>query len=411
MPTPRVRKRSALAAVVLLTAFATHGAVAQAAPGLVVPSGATIVIHGHGNGHGHGMSQYGAQGAAKKGRATRQILSFYYPHTAIGKAGGRVTVLITETIGQPTKIEAQTGLEIQDLTTHQVRKVPTTGRPSRATLWKMSGDGTGGTTVSYRTDTWHVFATLKGNGAFVAPGHPLTLLEGHNRVEYRGSLRSMGPISKTTHRITVNRLSLENYVAGVVPREMPSTWLPAALRVQAVAARTYAAYEIANRTDPRFGLCDDATCQVYGGLSAEMPSTDKATQATAGEVLTYHGQPAFAQFSASNGGWMAAGSEPYLVSKQDPYDTSAVDPYASWVKQVTAAHIAHTWPALGRLTEIEVLGRDGNGDWGGRIQNITLHGTKADRTMTGDDFQSSLGLGTTWLRFSILQPSSRGRTD
>jgi SpoIID/LytB domain protein len=246
-----------------------------------------------------------------------------------------------------------------------------------------------------------VWRTLTGNGEFRSTGAALTLVLSQGRVTYSGTLRSMARISRTTHRITVNKVSLEGYVRGVVPREMPASWKPAALRAQAVAARTYAAFEVDSSSDPRFNLCDDSSCQVYGGLTAQVASTDRATDATAGQVRTYQGQPAFAQFSASNGGVLAPGSQPYLVGKADPYDTAAVDPYSSWSVDVSVRQVDKAWPALGRLTSIDVTRRDGEGKWGGRITSIVLHGTKADKALTGDDFRSGLGLRSTYLRFTV----------
>ena len=401
--TPRTALPRAGAAAVVAAALLTldGGAPATAAPGLVVPKGATIVVHGRGFGHGHGMSQYGAQGAAKQGMSTGQILGFYYPRTVGGHAGGKVRVLLTAGIGKATTVVARPGLRVRDLAQGTTTSVPTSGKPAAATRWRMSGDGSGGTQVAYLTGAWHVWRTLKGDGEFRSTGQPLTLVLGTARTTYRGTLRSMAPISRTTHRIIVNKVSLEGYVQGVVPREMPSSWRPAALRAQAVAARTYAAYEVGNSYDPRFNLCDSTSCQVYGGRSAEVASTNRATAATAGQVRTYDGQPAFTQFSASNGGWLAAGGHPYLVAKRDPYDTGAVDPYASWKTRVTARRIQQTWPALGRLRSIEVRARDGNGTWGGRIAKLTLHGTQADRRLTGEGFRSALALRSTWLSFTI----------
>jgi SpoIID/LytB domain protein len=361
------------------------------------------------------MSQYGAQGAAKQGLATAQILGFYYPGTATGQRGGSVRVLITENIGGPTTVVAQPGLQVHDLTRGTTTDMPTSGPAARATLWKMSGAGNGGTQVSYRNAGWHLWRTLKGNGEFRSTGAPLTLVLPQGRVTYRGTLRSMAPISRTTHRITVNKVSLEGYVKGVVPREMPSTWLPAALRAQAVAARTYAAYEVGHSYDPRFNLCDDSSCQVYGGRSAEVASTSAATAATAGQVLTYGGEPAFSQFSSSNGGWLADGGQPYLVAKADPYDTAAVDPYSSWTVKVKPRTVQHTWPALGTLSSIEVTGRDGAGRWGGRITSLVLHGSQQDLSFgtsgrpTVAQFAAALGLRSTYLNFTIASSrSARG---
>ena len=59
---------------------------------------------------------------------------------------------------------------------------------------------------------------------------------------------------------------------------------------------------------------------MYGGVDAEHPASNRAVDATAGDILTHGGQPAFTQFSSSSGGWTAAGSMPYLRAKRDPYD-------------------------------------------------------------------------------------------
>jgi stage II sporulation protein D len=396
--------RAGLAVMLASAGTVLGGAAPAVAAGLQVPNHATIAIHGRGFGHGHGMSQYGAEGAARQGRTAGQILHFYYPHTTTGHHSGRVTVLITENIGQSTKVVAQPGLGVHDLTTGTTTAVPSSGQASNATLWRMSGDGSGGTQVSYRTEAWHVWRTLKGNGEFRSTRAPLTLVLGDSRVSYRGTLRSMAPISATTHRITVNKVSLEGYVRGVVPREMPSSWHQAALRAQAVAARAYATFEAAHSTDPRFHLCDSSSCQVYGGRSAEQPTSNRAVAATQGEIRVYAGGPAFTQFSASNGGWTSASSQagqPYLPAKQDPYDGWSGNPYTSWTTKVTSAAIEKVWPRLGNLTSIEVTGRDGNGKWGGRITSIVLHGSKADKDLTGDQFRLALGLRSTWLSFTI----------
>ncbi len=148
-------------------------------------------------------------------------------------------------------------------------------------------------------------------------------------VTYRGTLQSRSlPGSPARHRVTVNRVSLDDYVRGVIPREMPASWRPAALRAQAIAARTYAAFEVADSTNPVYQLCDTTSCQVYGGKSAEFASTNAATTATAGQIRTFHGAPAFTQFSASNGGWMSAGSQPYLAASRTPSTRGRATPTA-----------------------------------------------------------------------------------
>ena len=146
---------------------------------------------------------------------------------------------------------------------------------------------------------------------------------GSGKVTYRGVLQSRRPVgAPSSHRVTVNKVSLDNYVRGVVPREMPALWEQAALRAQAIAARTYAAFEARSSRNPRWNLCDTSECQVYGGESAEFPTSNRAVAKTARQVRMFHGAPAFTQFSSSNGGWTAYGGKPYLPAKKDPTRSS-----------------------------------------------------------------------------------------
>ena len=95
------------------------------------------------------------------------------------------------------------------------------------------------------------------------------------RAHYRGALRSVG-------NNTVNVVRLEHYLRGVVPQEVPALWKPAAVQAQAVAARTYAAFERKASSKGRgYDLCDTAHCQVYGGVDAEHPATTRAIRASA----------------------------------------------------------------------------------------------------------------------------------
>ena len=57
-----------------------------------IPDKAWVTITGHGYGHGHGMSQYGAEGAARRGLTAQQIISFYYPGTRAARLTAYVSV-------------------------------------------------------------------------------------------------------------------------------------------------------------------------------------------------------------------------------------------------------------------------------------------------------------------------------
>jgi hypothetical protein len=100
----------------------------------------------------------------------------------------------------------------------------------------------------------------------------------------------------------VERLPLEEYLAGVVPAEMPALWPEEALKVQAIAARTYAAYAVAHpRHHPTADICTTTHCQHYDP-ARKHARTDQAIEATQGLVVLYQGQLANAVFSARCGG-------------------------------------------------------------------------------------------------------------
>ena len=103
------------------------------------------------------------------------------------------------------------------------------------------------------------------------------------------------PKTGSTDRNTVNIVSVDNDVRGVVAAEMPSSWKPEALKAQAVAARSYG---VRSLVASRYcDLCDTTSCRVYRGVDAETATTDAAVKATAGKILNYNGSPAFTQFS------------------------------------------------------------------------------------------------------------------
>ena len=150
--------------------------------------------------------------------------------------------------------------------------------------------------------------------------------------DYRRTVRT---IRSGTGLMTLSVVSMQYYLQSVVPSEMPPSWSAAALQVQAVAARTFAAYEIAHQpAGTPYDTCDSTACQVYKGLAGystsgtltpfETTATTAAVSATSGLGVFYGGALALTQFSSSNGGQTVASSLPYQVSKVDPYDDGPV---------------------------------------------------------------------------------------
>lgn len=116
---------------------------------------------------------------------------------------------------------------------------------------------------------------------------------------YRGFLIVQNKNGKLT---VINNVDLEDYIKGVVPAEMPSSWETEAHKAQAIAARSYALANLGKRAALGFDLKDTPEDQAYGGASAETTKTNSAVEDTTGIVLTYNMKVVNAYYSASAGG-------------------------------------------------------------------------------------------------------------
>lgn len=102
----------------------------------------------------------------------------------------------------------------------------------------------------------------------------------------------------------INELPLEEYLRGVVPKEMgPELYNELeALKAQTVAARTYTLRNLGEFAGEGYDICSTPRCQVYGGMGVEHPVTDRAIEETSGQVVLYQGRPAETFYSATCGG-------------------------------------------------------------------------------------------------------------
>ena len=106
----------------------------------------------------------------------------------------------------------------------------------------------------------------------------------------------------------INEIGLENYLRGVVPKELGPDLYPEleALKAQAIAARTYTVRNLGEFLAEGYDICSTPRCQVYGGYEAEHPLSDRAIAETAGQLLvSEHGardEIVDSMFSASCGG-------------------------------------------------------------------------------------------------------------
>lgn len=196
---------------------------------------------------------------------------------------------------------------------------------------------------------------------------------------YRGAAEVVADSARGL--VVINRLGLEDYLLGVVPAEIgrraPEEF--AAVRAQAVAARTYTISHLGRRDSLGFDLFATVEDQVYGGLEVERSDVARAISETRGEILTFDGQPVSAFYHSTCGGRTATRHEvwgepdlPYLRSVRDSdggEDYCAISPRFRWreswtaeemngfVRAELAARLGLSPASVGRISGIRVLSR------------------------------------------------------
>ena len=376
----------------MLATLVVLGAVsAPAVARPVAPVRTFFTFNGGGFGHGVGMPQYGAYGAARAGWDAPRILGYFYRGSQLAnvQTGGAVRVAV---------LSGRKAITATSITEWQVVDESVTPNVARAlapgTTYRLMPDGNG---VAVSTETGPPLAKFPGGIRLQAVAPNATVQIGSGT--YHGATR----VVTTSGRLgAVNIVDLEDYLRGVLPREMPSRWgddAPAALEAQAVAARTYA---VANLHPERpYDLESDQRSQVYGGAGGEDPRTSRAVTATSGRILVYDGRPITAFFFSSSGGRTEDGQNvfpssqprPYLVGVADPFDAQ-YSPYNRWSAppRFSGKRLAKLLASGRPVTAITVTSRGTSG----RVLGIRLFragGGFVDRS--GADMRRALGLRDT----------------
>jgi stage II sporulation protein D len=186
---------------------------------------------------------------------------------------------------------------------------------------------------------------------------------------YRGRVRARAVGNEAQ---VINELNMESYLKGVVPVEMGPSQFPelAALKAQAIAARTYAVAHLGDHDDEGWDLCDTPACQVYSGRGAEHSLSNRAVEETAGLVAAFNGQPIDAMYTSTCGGHtedvvelFGDRAQPYLVGVPCAWERPIVLTSSSvpgpWVDSTafTASVANQIFGFTSRPTPAEVLDR------------------------------------------------------
>lgn len=150
----------------------------------------------------------------------------------------------------------------------------------------------------------------------------ITNLKRNAEAFYRGSLECY---DTKEGLVLINELTVEEYLYGVVPSEMPSSYPKEALKAQAISARTYTYFHKKNYAYPewRANLDDSTSFQVYKNIE-ETPQAIEAVDETKNEVLTYNDEVIESFYYSTSGGYNGGArvwSEQETISDQYLYET------------------------------------------------------------------------------------------
>jgi stage II sporulation protein D len=168
--------------------------------------------------------------------------------------------------------------------------------------------------TQYRVNTGSQEAVSSGPVVLTSSDSLVTI----GTARYRGMAEVR--INSAASLAGINELPMEQYLYGVVPRELGPTLYPEleAQKAQAVAARTYALRGMGKRSSDGYDLLATTTDQVYGGYAAEHPLSTQAVDETRGLAATYNGQLIEALFYSTSGGF-TANNEDVFNSAPIPY--------------------------------------------------------------------------------------------
>lgn len=235
----------------------------------------------------------------------------------------------------------------------------------------------------------------------------------------------------------IETLPLEQYVTGVLAAEMPADFELAALKAQAIAARTFiirrlAAQDTSGVPGGKADVMDTVDHQAYlsasalekwekQGKVAELEKLKRAVSETRGIVMTYQGQPITAAFFSASGGY-TENSEEYW-SLKIPYLRSVSSPWEAKInarnQETVILSIDEVYQKLGQPLPVKsATAQAGSGvsktsfskekasaasftilshTTGGRVKEIKV----GDRRYSGREFREKLGLRSSQFKIVI----------
>ncbi len=216
--------------------------------------------------------------------------------------------------------------------------------------------------------------------------------------------------------LVINELPLDEYLYGVIKKEIAPGWPLAPVKAQTVAARSFALYYLQRNREEPYDLGATWLSQVYGGKDAETEQVLEAVRRTRGEVLVYRGRVVPGYFHANSGGYIETAEDiwegtrtEYIEPGPDTWSLQAQ--HAFWQEEISRPEInkalsAEGLPGIDRLDSLKITRRLPSGrasKFSYRCRDGRIHTVRADK------FRLALGpeyLRSTWI--DEIEPISGG---
>ncbi len=219
-----------------------------------------------------------------------------------------------------------------------------------------------------------------------------------NKKAYRGEFL-LRPMANGTVQV-IERVGFEDYLKGVISREVGADWPAESLKAQSVISRTYViAMMRRNAAAKGFDVTNDVWSQVYGGMQAERPTTSQAVDDTRGQILIDgSGAAVVAFFHSSCGGRTETPPYVWREMKNVPTDFESIkdpfckaDPYSSWSMSISGERVQQRLRRNGyKVGTIKKISMDGETP-SGRARAFAVESTRGRAVVTSNNFRLFLG--------------------
>ncbi len=206
----------------------------------------------------------------------------------------------------------------------------------------------------------------------------------------------------------INLVPVEEYLHGVLSKEMSPDFPIEALKAQAVAARSFAMKNRGKHELEGFDICATVHCQVYDGVISHW-AVNKAVEETRGEIMTFGGKIADTNFHADSGGmtesvrdvWGTA--TPYLIAVREIINLSS-----PWIVKVPLKDFSSRFGdgfgdlKLVKLSKMSVGQSADDRTSSGRVKTARLVGSNKTVDISGSNLRRKFSLPSTLFDITVV---------